>query len=546
VSLTVVIILPLLMAAGIARGGVIGRACWQAAPWVPLLLIWPLARGGVVAPEWMLIGFTLGVDEVTAAFVILVVTGWTLAGWQARSAIGPEKRGFWIGWLLCLAGMTLAVFSLNLVSFYFGYVLLSLSAWLLIIHARTDEAWRAARIYLVMAFVGEAAILSGVLILAGLYGNFELATLAGTAVEQEHVVARWLLLAGFAIKLGIIPLHMWLPLAHPIAPVPASAVLSGIIVKAGLLGWLRLVPQTGLDHTATGNILMSIGLVTAFGGVVLGLAQTRLKTVLAYSTISQMGLVLIAFSLLFRLEGDPAVAMMSLLGLIMLHHGLNKMSLFLACGNAPGNSRWRLFLFALPALSLAAAPLTTGYAAKYWLKQAVGDLDTGNAIYYLLALTSAATAVLMWRAWQLARETREPDKSLHPAWPLAVFFAVALPWIWSVLTLPLLRPSWATLFDAAWPLLLAAVIIAAGSRLFRGTPTLPEGDIVVVLEAVARRIHRPTLALPSIRARRHSLRQWLGHIEELDFQLRELPAVGLALLVAGGMLWWVIYLGLGG
>lgn len=543
-SMLVTIVLPLLGAALIAHGGIAARFAWRLVPWLPLLLLWPLLAGGRYEPGWLLIGFSLQVDEITAAIIVLLALGWSLAGWQATRDLGPDQQAFWIGWLLCLSGMTLAAFSANLVGFYLGYVVLSLSAWLMIVQARSDEAWRAARIYLVMALAGEAAILTGILILAGHYGNFELGLLVEAEIEQPHRIARWLLLAGFAVKLGIIPLHMWLPLAHPIAPVPASAILSGIIVKAGLLGWLRLVPRTGLESESTGQILLGFGLMTALIGVLLGLTQERLKTVLAYSTISQMGLVLVGFSLLFLIN-DPQFGLLSLAGLLVLHHGLNKAALFLSCGNSPGAGWVRRVLFVLPALALIGAPLTTGFLAKHWLKQGVGGADIGMLAYQTLGLTSVATALLMWKAWGLARQMKPAEHDLHPAWPLLVVLGFVVPWLWAALTGLAVPPSPPSLVDNTWPIVVALVLIVIHKRWIPLKPRLPEGDLVVALERVVKALQRPPPPLPLSLPGRRVMRRWLIRADQLDEHLRNMPLTGLVVLMIASILWLLLTLGRG-
>ena len=536
------IILPLIAALMIATGGATARLAWKTIPWLPLLLIWPLLAGGYHEPRWLLFGFALDVDEVTAAFVILLAFAWSMAGWQAVRDIDHQQQGFWIGWLLCLSGMTLAAFSANLVGFYLGYVVLSLSAWLMIVQARSDAAWRAGRIYLVMALMGEAAILAGILILAGHYGNFELGLLADGDGETPHAIARWLLLGGFAVKLGIVPLHLWLPLAHPVAPVPASAILSGVIVKAGLLGWLRLVPRTGLESETTGQILMAIGLFTAFAGVLLGLTQDRLKTVLAYSTISQMGLVLVGFSLIFLVH-EPEFALLSLIGLLLLHHGLNKAALFTACGNSPGASSLRLLLFVLPALALVAAPMTTGFLVKHWLKQATSLADLASPAYYLLTLTSTMTALLMWRAWTLARRSDGSGSRIHPAWPILVGLGILTPWAWALLTGLNVLPAPIDLWDSTWPLLIAVAIIAAHQRWLPVRLKLPEGDAVVLFERLVHALHRPFPTLPPNTLGRRVVRRSLIRSDAVDRHLRELPLAGMTILLVGALLWVLVLLG---
>lgn len=541
-SSLIAVLAPLLLVALIQAGPASRRAALALAPWAPLLLLWPWWAGVDLIMDWPLLGLRLGVDATSAPLILLTTIAWTLAGWQASSQVDKHQAWFWSGWLAALSGMGLLLLAGNLGSFYLGYAVLSLSAYLLVTHARSEAAWRAGRIYLGMALTGEAAILAGLLILAGQLGNAGFDELLASPEVLIDSPARWFLMAGFAVKLGIIPLHIWLPLAHPVAPVPASAILSGIIVKAGLLGWLRMVPALAIDPEILGQIFLIIGLVTAFGGVLLGLTQRRIKTVLAYSTISQMGLLLTAFSLLF-LAPDQRDAGVALTGLIALHHGLNKAALFLACGNQPGQTRLRLLLFALPALSLAAAPLTTGYLVKTMLKDSLDEASTWTWLDPILALTSLATALLMWKAFNLARTMQRSRPSrLHPAWPTLVAIALIWPW-WLAAGSDLVYPPGSyALFAALWPLAAATAIIVVHSLLFaRFRPQLPEGDLVVILDILLRQ-RAPQLRLdqgaPGRRFRYIKPGPWLRRLESRQ---RHLPLAGLTMLVIGGLLWLLLW-----
>jgi formate hydrogenlyase subunit 3/multisubunit Na+/H+ antiporter MnhD subunit len=529
-----------------------GRArAWadRLAPWAPLPLLLPLLAGGTVALPWLLLGTTLTVDAVNRPLLLLTLLGWTLAGWAADVQVRERRRRFWVGWLAALAGMLLLLLAGDLASFYLGYAVVSLSAYLLVTHAATAEAMRAGRIYLIMAVAGEAAVLIGVLHLAGSLGNIGF---AGLLTNPEWVAAspaRWWLLAGFAVKLGILPLHVWLPLAHPVAPAPASAILSGVIVKAGLIGWLRFVPPLPGDARVVGEALLLLGLVTAFGGVALGLTQGRLKTVLAYSTVSQMGLVLTGFALAFLVPGGRD-AVVPLLGLLALHHGLNKASLFVAYGAAPGASRIRIALFALPALALSAAPLATGFVAKEALKKTLTLAELAPAVEVALALTSAATAVLMWKALGLARRLDRRDVPLHPSWPLLVVAATVAPWGFAASVGLLPAPSLYTLWAAAWPLGLAATIVLAQRRWLRGRAiTLPEGDLVVPVERVLTRwlsAQRPAPGVDGSRERPDAgpvATTLLDALLRAEANQRRLPTIGVALLLVGALLWALTYWG---
>lgn len=541
-SAAVAILLPLSLLLLFPAPDRLRRMAIRMTPWSGLLLIWPLLAQPSVSFPTPLLGISLGIDAVNRPLIVLTVLAWNLAAWFAWNSIDHDRRWFWTGWLGALSGMSLLLLAGDIASFYIGYALLSLSAYLLITHEDNPQAWRAARIYLVMAFVGEAAILTGLLLVAGSVGNASFAELADPAGPLAQGPARWFLLAGFAVKMGIMPLHLWLPLAHPVAPVPASAVLSGVIVKAGLLGWLRFVPGLESDPAWIGWLLLTLGLTTAFLGVLIGLFQTRIKTVLAYSTISQMGLILAAFALTF-IAPDQRPALLAVIGLMALHHGLNKAALFMACGSSLVIGRLGRTLFILPALALAAFPLTSGYLAKNALKTALpAALDSGWLVT-LLALTSTATAVLLWRAWRLALTTRSRNPSLQPAWLLTVVAGLVVPWAWAVVQGLAQPPTAYLLWSAAWPLLLALALIVIHRRLaWHPSWRIPEGDLVVVLEALAGRL--PGLAAPG--ARQHASassvqRHWAGIQRAYERGQRSIQATGLVALLLIGVLWLLFW-----
>ena len=148
-------------------------------------------------------------------------------------------------WLLTLTGSLGVFIAADLASFYLTFGLASLAAWGLVVHDGTPRAVDAGAIYLALAVLGEICLLLAFALLA--------AATPGDSLAIRDVVALlpaspWrgltlaLLIAGFGLKIGLVPLHVWLPLAHPAAPMPASAVLSGAIIKAGVIGLIRFLP----------------------------------------------------------------------------------------------------------------------------------------------------------------------------------------------------------------------------------------------------------------------------------------------------------------
>jgi len=489
---------------------------------LPLLMLALGGDTGLTLPR-VLLGSGFGVDAVNRPLLLLAGAGWALAGAFVPASVREHAPRFGLFWLLTLAGQALALLATDMAGFYCGYALMTLAACGLVVHDGDAAAWRAGRVYLVLALGGEMLILAGLLMIAAAVGNLRFVDLPAT-LPGISTSASWLLFAGFAVKLGVVPLHVWLPLAHPVAPVPASAVLSGVLVKAGLLGMLRLLPPGALPDA---EALLVLGLVGAGYGALLGLTQSRLKTVLAYSTVSQMGLVLVAFAAVQHAGSGPLA--LSAVGLLALHHGLNKTALFLAAGHRLRGWLAHL-LFLLPALALAGLPLSAGALAKHALKDALhaGELDR-----WLLALSlgSALTTALLLHAWRLARAQTHGRERVHPAWLAAVLAGIALPWAWAEQA-PALAGFWAGL----WPILLGIGLYLFGRRLPPSMkPRVAEGDLVRAGEWLAVALRAPVVAALAwwrdLQPRVPDLLPGARRMRALDRALVGLPAVGLAVLV---------------
>ncbi len=479
---------PLLLA--LAQGWRAGAwAVERLAPWAPLpaLVLGITAPAGtMVEAPWLLLGSRFGVDDTGRAFLLLTALVWLLAGWFARGYMAGDGararfRGFF---LVTQAGNLGLCLSLDAGTFYLTFALMTFAAYGLVVHSGSPEARRAGAVYLVMAVLGEGALLAGILLMTqpGV-AAWDFATLATGPVGG---MAASLVIVGFGIKAGLPLLHLWLPLAHPVAPVPASAVLSGVMLKAGVLGWLRFLPLGAEALPAAGTVLMVAGLAGMFFGVVAGLAQRDAKVLLAYSSVSQMGFLALgvgaglvmpaAWPLLW-----PAVA------LYALHHALAKSALFLGVGavDRQGANRVTLALLALPALALAGAPLTSGMLAKLVLKAGVVELSGPwpLALGVLLPLAAIGTALLMLRLFALLAHREAsggPTRGLLLPWGLLVIAGLGLPWWEAEITDKLLKP--AALLDAVWPVLVAILIAAAAHRWLRGWPAIPPGDLVVLPE----------------------------------------------------------------
>lgn len=509
---------------------------------LPALALGLLPAQHLEAPA-LLLGMTLRVDDLARPLLLLAGVAWSAAAWFAAGRLKERFRTFALFWLATLAGLQLAVLAGELVTFYTGYVVMTFAAYGLVVHERSAAALGAARVYMVMALFGEALLLTGVLYLGATLGNAQLSSLPAALQGSEAAWAAALLVGGLAVKMGLVPLHLWLPVAHPVAPVAASAILSGVIVKAGLLGALRLVPAAPFESGVGPALLLAAGLFTAFYGVAVGLAQAKLKTVLAYSTVSQMGLLATALAVALAPGSERSTP---LIALLVLHHGLNKAALFLAAGGEAGATAWRRLLLALPALSLVGLPLTSGELAKQALKGSLAESALGAGAALVLGLASVATALLMLRVGSLALDQRDVRVPVHPAWPLLVLAGLALPWWHVATTTGATLPELATLRDALWPPAAAVALAWAWRHAGWPAPHLPAGDILVPLQAGVAAAARgwqgwrrdvtwpPRWPIAPVAPRVAAL------IRQVEAALVRLPAAGVVLLVLVALLWWTL------
>ena len=480
--------LPLLVAAGLVIPS-LRRSALATAPWIPLaglVLLFGL-HGRVIEFPWLLLGTRLGVDTLSAPLLVLAIIAWTLAGWHARHHLEEEGQPrFFLLWLLTWTGTSCLFITLDAASFYAAYAMMTFAAYGLVVFNGRARDLRAGRVYIVMAVAGEAMIVAALLLLGAGFGNVGLeygSTPVAQVAEAQWIT--WLFLGGFAVKMGIVPLHMWLALAHPQAPVPASAILSGVIIKAGLLGWLRFLPL-GLDgFEAAGVALVVAGLVTAFYGAAVSLVQARAKTVLAYSSISQMGLIGCAIGAALSFPAS-ATALVLVAVLFALHHGLAKAALFLSVDTAKTHPAVMRVLMWVPAVIIAGAPLTSGAMAKGLFKAAIPESWTW--LNHALLASSVATTLIMARFLVLAWPTAAPAGRGNPLpWLGLVIAGLGLPWAIAIgldpgTALAQLEP--AHLLDTLWPVLAGIALVVLAMRWWPADnrPSLPEGDLVVLFE----------------------------------------------------------------
>ena len=347
------------------------------------------------------------VDAVSRLFLLVSAFGYLLAGiFAAKYMDHEEKAGsfsentFYCFYLTSLAALIGMAVSANLIAMYFFFEMATLLSMPLVLFERTKAAVGAALKYLFYSIAGAFLGLACIFVLSGYCTTLNFAaggTLDAAAVSGHEgliLTMTFLGVLGFGAKAGLYPLHGWLPTAHPEAPAPASAVLSGVITKAGVLAILRLLYFTvGTDFlfgTWVQKALLALALLTVFMGSMMAFREKNLKKRLAYSTVSQISYILLGLSMLSA-EGLAG-------GLLhLMSHAASKGCLFLVAGifiyklgirqadGLKGVGRQMpvtLWCFFIAALSLVGIPPMGGFLSKWVIAGAV--LSGGRGILQIL------------------------------------------------------------------------------------------------------------------------------------------------------------------
>ncbi len=334
-------------------------------------------------------------DELGRIFMTIVTIVFPLVGIYAFEYMGHyEQEQRFYGFYLMVYGVLLALsYAGNIVTFYLFYEMMSLFSMPLVFHFRSREAVMAGMKYLFYSLSGAYCVLFGIYFLNQYTttidfvpgGTLDMTKVAGN--EGLLLVVAMCMIVGFGVKAGMIPLHAWLPNAHPIAPAPASAALSSIIVKMGVFGVMRVVyylfGASFLRGTWVQYTWLTLTLITVFLGSMLAYREKVFKKRLAYSTVSQVSYILFGMALL-----HPQALTGSLLHI--LFHAIIKSALFMSAGaviykcgvervdemRGIGKKMPKImWSFTLCSLALIGIPPASGFISKWYL--ATGSLATG-------------------------------------------------------------------------------------------------------------------------------------------------------------------------
>lgn len=413
-----------------ATGGImfltLAAAAWQFA----------VVRSGTVLScsivQCMGVGLRWKVDFVNACFSLVVAAVWFLSTVFAREYMAHEhSQGRFFSDSVFTLGTTLGVFVAgDLFTLFVFFELMTFSSYMLVIHEQDRESMSAGNVYLYMSVIGGLILLGAIFILQYAAGHTRFEPMLHSLVAKG--ISPWLVLAmalgGFGVKAGLIPLHIWLPRAHPVAPAPASALLSALMIKTGAYGFFRFlysilsVPHSDplfVFQQGFGYLFIWIGAVTMFVGALMGLLSGSMKKVLAYSSISQMGYILFALGTGAFLGSHGAVALAGA-WLHSINHAFFKSFLFLLAGavflhtGELGLDRlgglkkqmpWSFAFFLVAAAGITGIPGFNGYVSKVLIHEAILEayhLKGWPALLWLeriFVVTGGLTAAYITKLW---------------------------------------------------------------------------------------------------------------------------------------------------
>ena len=413
-----------------------------------------------LAPALPVAPLVLAPDRLGGLFLLVAGAVGVLASLYAIGyAHGPSaSRSQWAALAVFLLGMQLVPAAADVVSFLLAWELMAGASTVLVLaeQARNPAAREAALWYAVMTHLSLVAILAGFAVLVGQTGGVGFGVLANADPSSvAGSVAFVLLVVGFAAKSGLVPLHVWLPRAHPEAPSHASALMSAVMVKMGVYGMLlvalRLLPG---GPTWWSVLLIALGAGSALYGILQASVASDVKRLLAYSTSENVGLMVLALGVALLLRGydvpGPASTALIACLLLVVSHAAFKSTLFLGAGailHATGERDldrlgglvhrmpWTGAAFGVAALGAAALPVTGGFAAEWALFQGLiagvrpGDRVVAVAVpvaLAVIALTAGLALLTFVKAYGIAFLARPRSEAAGEAHEVPATMRVAM------------------------------------------------------------------------------------------------------------------------
>ncbi|MDE2002623.1 MAG: hydrogenase 4 subunit B [Betaproteobacteria bacterium] len=365
--------------------------------------------------------FHLRVDALSAFFLVLLGSASAaislFSAGYFRSGSGTAPGLICFQYHAFVAAMALVLIADDAYVFMVAWETMALASYFLVTtDHRIPQIRRAGFLYLLIAHVGAIAILLCFGVLQGGHGDYTFAAMRAIALPGWWGSAAFFLaLMGFGAKAGLLPLHIWLPEAHPAAPSPVSALMSGVMLKTAIYGLLRVTfDLLGAQLWWWGAIALALGLLSALFGVIFAAAQTDMKRLLAYSSIENIGILIAALGLaiLFKTNAKPLLAAIALAALLYhaLNHAMFKSLLFLATGSVLHATKerslgklgglihrmpWVAWLALAGTLASAGLPPLNGFVSEWLLLQAFLFTPTLPQSFINMLVPLAAAALVL-------------------------------------------------------------------------------------------------------------------------------------------------------
>ena len=345
------------------------------------------------------LGLRFRADGFRALYALIASWMWALSCQFSRQYFSGHGRcmgRYACATLLTLCGTAGVFLSDDLYTAFVFFEIMSIASYPWVAHEETGEALRAAGTYLFVSVICSMVTLMGMFLLWRETGDLTFESLRARNGDPALALPACLTMVGYCAKAGMVPLHIWLPKAHPAAPAPASALLSGVLTKTGLFGVIAVSMNLLNGSRAFGHALLAVGLVTMTLGAVLAVYSVNLKRTLACSSLSQIGYITVGVACAVLPGGQGPQAAAGAVG-HMINHSLLKLCLFLCAGaiymNAHtldlnrlrGFGRGKRLLhaaFLLGALGLMGVPLLNGYPSKTMIHEALAELAAEGPFAY--------------------------------------------------------------------------------------------------------------------------------------------------------------------
>lgn len=364
-------------------------------------------------PAFCGMGINFTLDGFRIVYCLIAAFMWALTGLFSLEYFShyKNKKRYHIFSVITFLATEGVFLSADFFTLFIFFEIMSLASYTWVAYDEKRDSLRAAQTYMAVAVIGGLVMLMGIFLLYSVTGTLNFNDLEYAFFEYglqvntpENFAKMWAagicLLFGFFAKAGAFPLHIWLPKAHPVAPAPASALLSGILTKAGMFGVLILSCRVFLDNDTWGAIILVIGVITMFHGAFLALFSVDLKRTLACSSVSQIGFILVGVGMSVLLSEENAMAISGSL-MHMANHSLIKLCLFMAAGvvymnvhkldlnDIRGFGRKKpllTYIFLMGALGIGGMPLFNGYISKTLIHESIVEyakvLETSKKFTY--------------------------------------------------------------------------------------------------------------------------------------------------------------------